>query len=203
VRNALHPTKSQLINTTVAILDSKFPSEVAVDEILEAAGISKGSLYHHFEDLGELLEIAQVERYSQWVDRSITVLIKLVSSANTRDDLLLGLKKMTRLTQAPELANTRFERARAISNAEHSPRFKQALANEQARLTDALIDLIEESRHKGLFSSEFDSRACAVLVQAYTLGKILDDFVDDRMEPEAWYTLIDLIVDRVFLIQER
>ena len=58
----VHPTKALLIATTVTLLDTKLPNEIAVDEILEASGISKGSLYHHFEDLGELLEIAQVER---------------------------------------------------------------------------------------------------------------------------------------------
>jgi AcrR family transcriptional regulator len=202
MKNLFHPTKSQLINTTVAILDEKLPNEIAVDEILEKSGISKGSLYHHFEDLGELLEIAQVERYAQWVDRSISGLTQLVASVKTREDLLIGLKQATRLTQDPAIASTRYARARAIANAENSPRFRNALASEQARLTDALIDLIEEARNKGLYSSDFDARAGAVFVQAYTLGKMVDDFVDEKMDAEAWYALIDIVVDRVFLIQE-
>jgi AcrR family transcriptional regulator len=202
MKTSLHPTKSHLIETTVAILDEKLPNEIAVDEILEKSGISKGSLYHHFEDLGELLEIAQVERYAQWVDRSISGLIQLVSKVNTREDLLIGLKQATRLTQDPTISQTRYERARAIANAEHSPRFRKALATEQARLTDALIDLIEEARNKGLYASDFDARAGAVFVQAYTLGKMVDDFVDEKMDPEAWYQLIDIVVDRIFLIQK-
>jgi hypothetical protein len=75
------------------------------------------------------------------------------------------------------------------------------LAEEQTRLTDALIDLINEARNKGLYASDFDAHAGAVLVQAYTLGMIVDDFVDNQMEPEAWYELIDKVVDKVFLIQ--
>ena len=50
----MHPTKSLLISTTVKLLGTRLPGEIAVDEILDASGISKGSLYHHFEDLGEL-----------------------------------------------------------------------------------------------------------------------------------------------------
>jgi AcrR family transcriptional regulator len=198
----IHPTKAQLIRTTVEILESKLPNEVAVDEILEKSGISKGSLYHHFEDLSELLEAAQVARYAAWVDRSIETLISLIASAKTREDLLVGLKKVTRLTQDPAYSKTRFARARAIVNAEHSPRFQRALAQEQERLTDALIDLIEEARNKGLYATDFDSRAGAVLVQAYTLGKMVDDFVDHKMDPEEWYKLIDLVVDRVFLARD-
>jgi len=196
----VHPTKALLIATTVTLLDTKLPNEIAVDEILEASGISKGSLYHHFEDLGELLEMAQVERYAAWVDRSVDALVQMISTVKTREDLVHGLKVITRFTQDPKYSHTRFQRARAIASAEHNPRFKKRLAEEQMRLTEALIDLINEARNKGLYASDFDAHAGAVLVQAYTLGMIVDDFVENQMDPEAWYSLIDKVVDRVFLI---
>lgn len=195
----IHPTKAQLIRSTVEILESKLPNEIAVDEILEKSGISKGSLYHHFEDLTELIEAAQVHRYASWVDRSIEMIISLISASKSREDLLVGLKKVTRLTQDPQFISTRYARARAIASAEHSPRFRKALSQEQNRLTDALIDLIEEARNKGYYAKDFDARAGAVLVQAYTLGKMVDDFVEEPMDPEEWYKLIDKVVDRVFL----
>jgi AcrR family transcriptional regulator len=91
----IHPTKSALINTTVELLSSKHPGEIAVDEILELSGISKGSLYHHFEDLAELLETAQVERYAIWVDRSIEAITGMIAKIKSREELLEGLKKVT------------------------------------------------------------------------------------------------------------
>ncbi len=62
MRQSVHPTKTHLIETAVKLLDTQLPHEIAVDEILDKSGISKGSLYHHFEDLAELLEAAQVAR---------------------------------------------------------------------------------------------------------------------------------------------
>jgi AcrR family transcriptional regulator len=196
----VHPTKALLISTTVKLLDTKLPNEIAVDEILETSGISKGSLYHHFEDLSELLEVAQVERYAAWVDRSVEALVGMLSKVKTREDIAAGLKLVTRFTQDTKYSKTRFQRARAIAAAEHNPRFRKLLADEQKRLTDALIDLINEARNKGLYASDFDAHAGAVLVQAYTLGMIVDDFVDEQMDPEAWYALIDKVVDKVFLL---
>ncbi len=196
----VHPTKALLISTTVKLLDTKLPNEIAVDEILETSGISKGSLYHHFEDLSELLEVAQVERYAAWVDRSVEALAGMLSKVKTREDIVAGLKLVTRFTQDTKYSKTRFQRARAIAAAEHNPRFRKLLADEQKRLTDALIDLINEARNKGLYASDFDAHAGAVLVQAYTLGMIVDDFVDEQMDPEAWYALIDKVVDKVFLL---
>ena len=195
----IHPTKSLLISTTAKLLEKKLPTEIAVDELLEISGISKGSLYHHFEDLGALLEAAQVARYAAWVDRSVEVLISLLSEAKTRTEFADGLKKVTRLTQDPSYAPIRYMRARAIANAEHSPRFQRALGAEQTRLTDALVDLINEARNKGFYADDFDARAGAVLVQAYTLGKMVDDFVEEPMDPEAWYQLIDKVVEKAFL----
>ncbi len=196
----IHPTKALLISTTVGLLDTKLPDEIAVDEILEKSGISKGSLYHHFEDLGELLEVAQVERYAAWVDRSVSAIVAMLAKVKSREDLVQGLKMITRFTQDPAYSKTRFQRARAIAAAEHNPRFRARLAEEQTRLTEALIDLIEEARNKGLYAKDFDAHAGAVLVQAYTLGMIVDDFADKKMDPEEWYKLIDMVVEKVFLV---
>ena len=157
-------------------------------------------MYHHFEDLGELLEVAQVEIYAAWVDRSVEALVAMIAKVKTREDIVNGLKIVTRFTQDKKYSNTRFQRARAIAAAEHNPRFKKHLAEEQTRLTDALIDLINEARNKGLYAKDFDAHAGAVLVQAYTLGMIVDDFVVNQMDPEAWYDLIDKVVDKVFLV---
>jgi AcrR family transcriptional regulator len=187
---SIHPTKSRLIETTAELLETQFPGDIQVDVILEKSGISKGSLYHHFEDLGELLEAAQVARYAAWVDRSVSLIVPVLSGAKTRDDIIEGLKVLTKYTQSPEYKSTRFTRARALANSETSPRFQKALGLEQERLTIALQDLVEEAKNKGLFKSSLDSRVVAVFIQSYTLGKIVDDIVPTPMGQENWDNFI-------------
>jgi AcrR family transcriptional regulator len=182
----VHPTKARLIETAAELLESVLPEAIQVDEILEKSGISKGSLYHHFEDLGELLEAAQVTRYANWVDRSISLIVPVLSSAKTRDDIIEGLRVLTLYTQSAEYRSTRFSRARTLANSENSERFKKALGLEQERLTTALEDLVSEAKNKGLFRKELDSRVVAVFIQSYTLGKIVDDVVPSPMEQEKW-----------------
>ena len=194
----VHPTKARLIETTVELMETKLPGDIAVDEILEKSGISKGSLYHHFEDLNELLEVAQVSRYANWVDRSVALLTDLITSAKTIEEFRKGLIQVTTITQSPEFRKTRYERARTIASSENSPRFEKALAQEQDRLTDALEDLIYEAQAKKLWRGDVDPRAAAVFVQAYTLGKIVDDFAEKPMDPEKWNQLITTILDRTF-----
>ena len=182
----IHPTKARLIETTVALLEDQFPESIQVDEILEKSGISKGSLYHHFEDLGELLEAAQVARYAIWVDRSIGLITPILSGAKTRDDIINGLRQATLYTQSSEYKATRFQRARTLANSETSIRFQKALGLEQDRLTTALEDLVQEAKNKELFRIDIDSRVVAVFIQSYTLGKIVDDIVPNPMVQEKW-----------------
>ena len=65
---SFHPTKRLLVETVVAMLETKKPNEILAEEVLESSGVSKGSMYHHFEDLQELVETAQLMRYSKWID---------------------------------------------------------------------------------------------------------------------------------------
>jgi AcrR family transcriptional regulator len=182
----VHPTKVRLIETTAELLETQFPGDIQVDEILDKSGISKGSLYHHFEDLGELLEAAQVSRYAGWVNRSISLIVPVLSSAKNRDDIVEGLRVLTQYTQSSDYKATRFTRARALANSESSPRFQRALGLEQERLNVALQDLVEEAKNKGLFKAHLDAHVVAVFIQSYTLGKIVDDIVPTPMGQENW-----------------
>ena len=66
-----HPTKRLLVETVAKLLDSKKQNEISTDEVLELSGVSKGSMYHHFKDIQELIETTQIYRYSKWIDSSI------------------------------------------------------------------------------------------------------------------------------------
>jgi len=194
MRNSIHPTKSLLVETAVKILDTKKPHEVSVDEILESSGISKGSLYHHFTDLSELMEVAQVARYADWVDRSVALIVEIVSKAKSKEDIYQGVQKMTALTQSTKFKNFRFERARTIGNSDGNERFQKALAVEQERLTSGLADVIREVIEKGFFSKDLDPAVVAVFIQAYTLGKIVDDVVAEPVSSINWDKFVDHVV---------
>jgi AcrR family transcriptional regulator len=198
MRSSIHPTKERLILTTVELMGGEHPDKVHVDQVLAVSGISKGSLYHHFEDFSELIESALIYRFSVNVDRNIDAITNLVTSVNNRDDFFLGLAQITIKTQGVELAHIRFERARALGIAGTSDRFRAKLGAEQQRVTDALTDLFREAQSKEWLNSEFDPRAAAVFIQAYTLGKVVDDVTPDPMSHEAWIALIGRVTEKVF-----
>jgi hypothetical protein len=77
---------------------------------------------------------------------------------------------------------------------------KKRLGQEQSRLTNGLTDLVIYFQGKGWARQDLDARAIAVLVQAYTLGKVVDDIVDEPMSETAWNHLINQVVDLVLVV---
>lgn len=198
MRNSIHPTKELLIVTVVGFLDDRDPSRITVDEVLNESGISKGSLYHHFEDFSDLIEAALVRRFARTVDFSILSLTAAMTQARSREELLDGLHRVTVETQQAELQPVRAEHLRALGLATTSERFRVALAQEQQRLTSALADLWREAQDHGYFSRAMDPYAAAVFIQAYTLGQVVNDITDEKMDVDAWMSMIDRITRLAF-----
>lgn len=193
-----HPTRTLLISLAVAELESRLPEEVTIDAIVSASGLTKGAIYHHFGDFSELVEAALVVRFARYVDESIATLTEVATSASSRQEMLASMAAITAVTQAPDRKAIRFARAHVLTLASGNPRLGAALAAEQLRLTDALTDLVAGAQDKGWFNSEFDARAAAVLIQAYTLGRIVDDITTRPVDPDSWDRLIVRLIERVF-----
>jgi AcrR family transcriptional regulator len=197
--STIHPTKAKLIEATTKLLKTVDRAHLTSDMILEESGISKGSLYHHFEDLEELIEAALIQRYARWVDASIEIMTQILTTGNTSEEIYKQLVEITKNTQSDDYLVVRQNRIDVLSRAGSSKRFAKLLGEEQQRLTDALTDLIREAQERGFYRKENDARAIAVLIQAYTIGKIVDDFNENKVDPEAWVNLINSIIRTVFI----
>lgn len=194
-----HPTKRLLAETVVKMLDTKNSSEILAEEVLEVSGVSKGSMYHHFEDLQELVECAQVVRYAKWIDASIEFLTNQVATARTQNELRSALKVLTEITQKDERRNARAERASALAACFENPRMAKQMGTETERLTDAIADVTDEVKNKGLFRSDLNSKVLATFIQAYTLGKIVNDYNPSGVNEDEWVDFIMNITDKTFM----
>lgn len=193
-----HPTKKLLVETVAAIMDTKAPEEISAEEVLTTSGISKGSMYHHFKDLNELIETAQVVRFAHWVDVSIQNMSLIIRATNSKEELLAALEKVTENTQGINRRPSRIERAGALSRRKASETYYKLIGQESDRLMDGLEDLAREAQEKGFFAKRHNPRAIALMVQAYTLGKIVDDYSLNPVPESEWNTLISDILKRVF-----
>jgi AcrR family transcriptional regulator len=197
-----HPTKTALIEATRELLESHPRKEISTEQILTKSGISKGSLYHHFEDLEELIESATLLRYTEWVDGSIEAITQVLRAVKSPDDVYNSLVAITKQTQSPKRKSDRVYRAEVLGAAASSPRLAKNLGAEQQRLTDALADLVRETQAKGFFHEDIDPQVLAVFIQAYTFGKVVDDYSENPMNPDNWNALINDFLKKTLLKYE-
>lgn len=193
-----HPTKQILIDTVIEMLKSQSPEELTSEHVLEVSRVSRGSLYHHFEDFGDLIESALAARYARFVDESVSAIAQAGLESKSREEYLKFVHAIAASSHGAEREAARFMRSAAIGAAANNARLRSKLAHEQERLTAALADLIREAQSKGFLASDFEARAAAVFIQSYTLGKVIDDVAITKIDQDDWNSIVTRVIDRVF-----
>jgi AcrR family transcriptional regulator len=190
----IHPTKSHLIETAVALINEHGPHNFTVDQLLDMSKISKGSLYHHFEDFNDVIIAAQVERFALYVEEDIVNITGVVLAATSKDDLLARLDAISVVAHSYERVARRGDRMEILSSARHSEKMKQALGPVQARLTSSFADLIREMQSRLWVTTEISPEAVAVFIQAYSLGLVVNDASSEHIDMAAWHQLMSRVL---------
>ena len=193
---SIHPTKEKLIATMVTLMDEHALSNIQVDDVLRDSNISKGSLYHHFENFDELVESALITRFAASVDISIQLVASAVNDTKSAKEFVEKIIEVTTVTQGRERSRFRLERARVIGLSVNSPRLLERLEREQDRLTAAMADIVREAQEKGWVNKTFDAKTIAVFMQAYTIGRVIDDVASDNqhIDSQSWNDVVNAAV---------
>lgn len=194
----MHATRQKLLATTLQLMETRRPEELTAELVLQRSEISKGSLYHHFEDFSDLLETALTELFSQSVDANSAMMRQIVETTGSAGECFKLLSEVTRATQSTEMYMLRAKRAGVLAMSASNARLAKKIAEAQDRLTQNYTQLFAVLQERGWMNTDFDPHAASILIQAYTVGKIVDDVANYRVPPEKWSSLIDSIVVKVF-----
>ena len=195
-----HPTRLELLQIVDMLLEAQPASSISTDEVLSLSGISRGSLYHHFEDMADLIDTALARRFSALiVQRTQTSIKPLFKQALTRDELIAAFREIARLWAQPDSKSARAERITLLARAASSPTLQRKIAAEQQRLSDTLADVIGDLQSRGLMRSSFHPQAASVLLQAWSFGLALDEVAEQQVDPDAWMDLIVTAFEKTFL----
>jgi AcrR family transcriptional regulator len=190
-------TRHNLIQATSELMDLHAIEDISASMILERADASKSSMYHFFEDFGDLLDETYVVRFGKDVKESIVVIEKIIARSTTKEEFFVALDRLTASTQDRALASLRFSRARELARSERNEKFQKSLGKLQQQLTDSLTNAFQTAQDKGFLNKDFEARTGAVFIQAYTLGRIVDDITETHMNDADWQKLIGRIAREV------
>ena len=169
---------------------------VEMSEILRRTGVTTGALYHHFPDFSHLLEEAMALRFPVGVRESLAMIKEGLSSATTLEGYQKFMSDLAHVSQSPENKARRMERARYLAIAFSSESLRAVIAREQSEMTAELTEALTEVARRGWLRSDLSPKAVAVFIQAYTLGRIVDDITDDPVDPEEWTKMIITVMTK-------
>lgn len=193
-----HPTKLHLLQTTSQLMEKMPDYTITIEEVLKESGISKGSLYHHFEDFQHLIETCRVYRYGLWIDATIEYLSSRISASTSRDDLIKIFEEITKAVHADRRKDARSDRAATLALALKNERMKSMLEEEVQRLTLSISSIIENLIEKDYFEDSTNPKAFAILIQALALGKIVNDYNTKGVSENEWNEMLMEIYLKVF-----
>ena len=199
VAAGVHPTYDKILEQAKAELTEQGFDRFNLQRVLEKAEVSRGTLYHHFPDVDALIEAALLATFAQenFVQRALVAeLLERSSDANSFRE---GLRERLRLLSMLP-SNIRLRRAHSIALSVTRPSLAAELAKAQDEITDAWADTVREAQRRGFVRPDVDVRSVAVMVQAISLGRIVDDAASDQVDPERWADLHFDLIDRGVLI---
>ena len=194
-----HATHRALIDSGVELAKEFGMYGFTVEQLLTKSGISKGSLYHHFEDFVDLVECVQVRIFTEYVELDISAIQRALDAAIDRDKFVNLISLITRTALQPQRSTSRIQRARIISATQGRERFATRIGHEQKLLNDQMKRVISVGQERGWIPPHFDAHALALFVQGYAFGLILNDVTEERVGAEEMAVVIDSVIANLLI----
>jgi len=194
-----HATHRALIDCGVELAKEFGMYGFTVEQLLTKSGISKGSLYHHFEDFVDLVECVQVRIFAEYVELDISAIQRALEAATDRDKFVNLISLITRTALQPQRSTSRIQRARIISATQGRERFATRIGHEQKLLNDQMKRVISVGQERGWIPPHFDADALALFVQGYAFGLILNDVTEERVGAEEMAVVIDSVIANLLI----
>jgi AcrR family transcriptional regulator len=190
-----HPTHQILVESAQECLRRHPRDEVTVEMVLDQCGVSRSSLYHHFEDFSALLEQAIAESIAAVTRQAIEDFHALVETCQSAAELRQRIFAIGRILQSRDRAPFRMQRLVALAATDRNDRYRLAMAREHQALNRGYQDLIEAAQEKGWIDPKVDALAVSLFIQAYTFGRVLDDVSMEPFDEGRWNALIEQVLD--------
>ncbi len=184
--HSLHPTAQKLVDTVIEMLNETSYHEIKSENVLTRSGISRGPLYHHFENFEDLVETAQAQIYSQYAGGIIVAMEKLILGQN---DPLLVRREISKLVHITASQNSRIIRWQCLGVLDNSAAlrtFRNKLWSTQEAINQKWIRTYQLCLDRGWADPSVDPRAFAYMMQSFILGRVFDDIAPTKIEEEEW-----------------
>lgn len=198
-RRAHTDSRTELIDATIEIILRDGIDALRIEDVCERVGVTKGSLYWHFNDRTGLIRESLLEHMRRLGEAQLSALSEAVGSDATRDEYLGRVAgALVDPFDAAEV-ESRWQRLELITTSRRDPELAAIMSDIQRRHQRYLTDLMETASARGLLRSDVDPKALAAMFVAVGMGSnLLSLLGEDGPAPEAWTGLLLVMIETLF-----
>jgi AcrR family transcriptional regulator len=192
-------TRDRVIDVVLDLLEEGGEAAVRIDEVRDRAGVSIGSIYHHFGDRDGLIATAQVRRFARYAAAEITALSDIVQRSSDIQQFRRAIRQLTLRTGSEVRVAERWARVGVLESTVGRPELEAEVRAIQTRLTDEFQAHVAQGQARGFFRSDLDARAVALFVEAYSLGLVLNDVDERAVTEKQWEQVVWCVLDALIV----
>jgi AcrR family transcriptional regulator len=192
-------SRARLIDAALQVILKHGVDAVRIDEIVSEVGVTKGSLYWHFEDRDALIKAALAEHIQRLNEATIAGVSGALEEPISKEDYLSRVAPFIADPYNAEQVRERWDRLAMLVETRNHPDLLEMMRDVQARNLDVFVELMSQAQRSGVLREDLDPRAVAVALNAMYLGSnIIDVLGDNAPTPEAWWNLISFFIGALF-----
>ena len=192
-------SRAQLINAALEIILDNGVDGLRIEDVCERVGVSKGSLYWHFNDRDGLIHEALLEQLRRISDEQMAVMNDAIDSANSTEEYLSRIVGALANPFDRAEVDQRWRRVEMIVATRHDPELRAVMSDVQRRQQKFLTEAMERAKEKGLLRQDLDPKAVAAAISVVALGSVnLSLLGKDGPTHETWTNLMVLLIALLF-----
>jgi AcrR family transcriptional regulator len=183
--------RDRLIDVTMEMLASNGEQALRVVEVADAAGVSMGTIYTHFENRRALVAAVRLEQYRRWMLESLRQIREALDGLDGPSGAVGTLGQLVIRPDDPVYRSHRELRIDAIAASHHEPELAEEMQQLQREMNGLAQDLVRRAQTLGIIDPAIDPAAMALLLQAVPMGLLIAD-LDPESAPssDAWVELL-------------
>ncbi|NBP81852.1 TetR family transcriptional regulator, partial [bacterium] len=137
-----------------------------IEDVCERVGVTKGSLYWHFNDREGLIREALLEQLYRMADELMATLSEAIDTSASRDEYLVRVLGAFIDPFDPAEVEGRWQRLEMLTISRRDEGLAAMLADVQRRQQRYMTDIMEKARVQGILRADVDPKAMAAALTA-------------------------------------
>lgn len=157
-----------------------------LDRVIEASGVSRSSVYHHFGGREGVIAAAEAEFLRETLFAGLSEMEQILLNVSSGEEAFALVEIGVLISGSDDQKELRRRRISTLAITPNSPATKKIMSEWQSAGTKRFAQLIRNLKNKGFCYPVEPIDGIAHLIQSMLLGRVLVDILDDPTAEAEW-----------------